>query len=99
MIFLDLFENIVLAYVCNFVLCNRKSMLVLSAKTCRLVTFILIYHPKIVVKGSYMISNNDGRASMNGWKKFINNNPNLKIRDKLLFFLNLGMSGAFLFVA
>jgi hypothetical protein len=79
MFFLDLFENIVLTYVCNFVLCNRKFMLVLSAKTCYLVTFILVCHPKTVVKGSYMISNNNGRASVNGWKEFINKNPNLKI--------------------
>jgi hypothetical protein len=59
----------------------------------------LVCHPNTVVKGSYTISDDDGRASVNGWREFINKNPGLKIKDKPLFFLNRGKSGAFLFVA
>ena len=59
---------------------------------------ILVCHPEIVVTGSYMISEDDKRVSVNGWKEFMNKNRNLAIGDKMLFLLYLGKSGAFLFV-
>ena len=50
----------------------------------------LVCHPETVVKGSYMISEDDKRVSVNGWKEFMNKNPNLEIGDKMLFLLYLG---------
>ena len=58
----------------------------------------LVFHPHTVVKGSYMISDYDGRVSVNGWNKLINKKMNLKIEDNMLLFLYLGNSGGFLFV-
>ena len=56
----------------------------------------LVWHPNIVFRGSYAISE-DGGVSMTGWNTLVNRNTFLEIEDKLLLFLHIGSSGLFLF--
>lgn len=60
----------------------------------------IVRHPDTKVKTSYTISEDDhGRVTINGWKEFMDKEPNLGIGHKMLFILYLGFeSGAFLFV-
>ena len=55
----------------------------------------LVWHPNIVLRGSYAISK-DG-VSVSGWNTLLKMNTFLEVEDKLLLFLHIGSSELFLF--
>ena len=59
----------------------------------------IVTPPWTKVKGSYLISADDGRVCVNGWKEFMEKEEFFKVGDNMLFLLHLGTGGPFLFVS
>jgi hypothetical protein len=62
----------------------------------------IVRHPDTKMKTSYSTSksNSDNRVTINGWKAFMQKENTLKIGDKMLFMLYVGItSEPYLFVS
>lgn len=59
----------------------------------------LVCHPNTRVDGYYTISPDDGRLCVTGWKDFMKKENNLKMGDKMLFMLYIGIEGVFMFAS
>ena len=93
--FLDLLK-IVLILICAIMLLEQKIPYIVVPQGLPLSGDItLVWHPNIVVSGSYTIS--EDVVTVSGWSKFVNRNAFLEIEDTVLLFLHIGTSRLFLF--